>query len=215
MTRTPVVTPTVLADNPQSYKEQIDRISQFASRIHIDLADDIFTSKATINPIQAWWPTDKHIDVHFMVQNPQEHLQTLISKNPNLVIFHAEANLDFTRITKELKSFGISSGLAILADSPVNQYQDQIKESDHVLIFSGSLGRFGGSADLSNLAKVAKIKEINPDIEIGWDGGINDENVGEIAAAGVSVLNVGGFIQKADKPQVAYDILSSRITDKT
>lgn len=44
-------------------------------------------------------------------------------------------------------------------------------------------------------------------IEIGWDGGINEENVGKIVSAGVSVLNVGGYIQRAKNPAGAYATL--------
>jgi pentose-5-phosphate-3-epimerase len=75
---------------------------------------------------------------------------------------------------------------------------------DQVLIFSGRLGYHGGQADLGLLTKVRQVKEIYPGLEIAWDGGINDQNVKTITGAGVSVLNVGGFIQKSESPVEAY-----------
>ena len=80
---------------------------------------------------------------------------------------------------------------------------------DHVLIFSGDLGKHGGVADLSLLEKVNKIKALHPGAEIGWDGGINDTNAAKLIDGGVSVLNVGGFIQKSQKPDEAYAKLKS------
>jgi len=78
---------------------------------------------------------------------------------------------------------------------------------DHVLVFSGNLGRHGGEADLGLLEKVRQIKAHHPEVEIGWDGGINDQNVKQLVEAGVEVLNVGGYIQKADDPEHAYATL--------
>jgi ribulose-phosphate 3-epimerase len=76
-----------------------------------------------------------------------------------------------------------------------------------VLVFSGNLGHHGGEADLGLLEKVRQIKVHHPEVEIGWDGGINDQNVKQLVEAGVEVLNVGGYIQKADYPERAYATL--------
>jgi ribulose-phosphate 3-epimerase len=55
--------------------------------------------------------------------------------------------------------------------------------------------------------KISELLDINPNLEIGWDGGINDKNVTELIKAGVDVLNAGGFIQKSTNPANAYAIL--------
>jgi pentose-5-phosphate-3-epimerase len=54
---------------------------------------------------------------------------------------------------------------------------------------------------------VKQVQEHHPEAEIGWDGGINDHNAQQLVAAGVDVLNVGGFIQKSDDPAGAYEKL--------
>jgi pentose-5-phosphate-3-epimerase len=75
------------------------------------------------------------------------------------------------------------------------------------MVYSGDLGRHGGQADLALLGKVPVIREYYPDIEISWDGGINDQNARALVEAGIDVLNVGGFIQNAAQPQDAYQKL--------
>ncbi len=71
-------------------------------------------------------------------------------------------------------------------------------------MFSGKLGHHGGKADLGLLDKVRQIRKYYPEVEISWDGGINDKNARQMAVAGVDVLNVGGFIHRSTKPEVAY-----------
>jgi pentose-5-phosphate-3-epimerase len=51
-------------------------------------------------------------------------------------------------------------------------------------------------------------------LEIGWDGGVTDQNISQLAFAGVDVFNVGGFIQKAEDPEKAFHVLE-RIADET
>ena len=82
---------------------------------------------------------------------------------------------------------------------------------DHLLIFAGTLGGFSDHNDLKQLAKVTTARSINPNLEIGWDGGANDTNVKTLADGGVDVITVGGYIQHSDTPQEAYAILESLI----
>ena len=64
------------------------------------------------------------------------------------------------------------------------------------------------------LHKAGVIKQHNPNIEVGWDGGINQQNISRLAAGGVDVFDVGGFIQDSPDPEHAYNILA-RIADET
>jgi ribulose-phosphate 3-epimerase len=75
---------------------------------------------------------------------------------------------------------------------------------DHVLIFSGNLGHYGGSASMMQLEKVRLVQQINPNVEIGWDGGASIENAYTLSQGGVGVINVGGAIATATDPQDVY-----------
>ena len=104
----------------------------------------------------------------------------------------------------ELHKAGIKTGLALLHDTPVENAYQIMHSFDHILIFSGDLGKHGGHADLTLLDKVKKVRVHHPEAEIAWDGGINDQNAAVLARGGVGVLNVGGFIQRAEDPAAAY-----------
>jgi ribulose-phosphate 3-epimerase len=202
-----VVCPTILADTVEEYHEQMDAISSFASRIQVDLGDGKFTT-ATVSIADAWWPSTISADIHLMYEHPTKYLHALVALEPSMVILHAEAKEDLQDAITYLQQHRVRVGIALLKDTTVESAWNLIERSDHVLIFSGALGSFGGKADLSLLNKVEKIRAIKADIEIGWDGGANVGNAGQLSDGGVDVINVGSAIQKANQPENAYrDIL--------
>ena len=154
-----------------------------------------------------------------------------------------EAAKNLPKIRKHLAKFGIKFGVAILPETRVKDVRGLVAIASYVLIFGGRLGFQGGTADLTILKKVAQIREVWNDchpeldsgsstsqeknttgkmlkqvqhdktLEIAWDGGANAENVREIVAAGVDIVNVGSAIAKNENPEKAYDELM-RIANK-
>jgi len=202
------VCPTVTADNPDDYRRQMELIEPFADRIHVDVADGEFAPHRLVNFDQVWWRGNRTIDLHVMYKLPAEHAEIILALSPRLVILHAEAEGNFLGFAQLLRKHGIEVGIALLAGTAVDAIIPALNYIDHVLVFSGNLGYQGGSeVDFGLLKKVEQIRRLKPLIEIGWDGGVNDTNARRLAEAGVDVLNVGGFIQKAADPAAAYAIL--------
>jgi ribulose-phosphate 3-epimerase len=208
---TTTICPTVLAGTPEEYRHQIGRISQFATRIHIDLADGQFAPTKTIPIDQVWWPGGVRADLHVMYQKPFEHYKTYLSLGPQMVIVHAEADGNFVPFAELMHRHGIEVGVALKNETPVSLIRPALEWIDYVLVFSGDLGHFGGQADLSLLDKVKMLRQLKPQLEIGWDGGINNTNATALAMGGVDVLNVGGFIQHASDPRMAYGALARAV----
>ncbi len=209
----PSVTPTTI--DPHEYRQQIELVAAFAPRLQLDFMDGDFAPSRSMSLAQAWWPEGVSVDIHLMYRRPGEHLETLIALEPDLAILHAEAEGDIAAYLGHLKRFDMRVGVALLQDTTVTSAAELIMVADHVLIFSGNLGYFGGVADLTQLDKVAEILALRPDIEIGWDGGINASNIVQLAKAGVSVLNVGGAVQKAEHPESAYATLVEKVSGIT
>jgi len=201
------ICPTVLARNPHTFRQQMERIAPFAERVQIDLMDGVFTSHKSVGLEHVWWPVGMQADLHLMYEQPLDYIEKIIGLKPSLVIVHAEAQGDFLTLAERLKSEDIRVGLALLKPTKVAKVELALEVVDHVLIFSGDLGSFGGRADTNLLEKVTAVKIIDPTIEVGWDGGINDQNARELIEGGVDVLNVGGFIQRSEHPERAYATL--------
>ena len=206
-----VVCPCVTATDAHAYREQMARIAPFAKRTHIDFSDGELAPVKLINPIQAYWPEGMLADLHLMVKHPEQHLETVISLNPNLVIIHAEAEGDLLGLMRQLRAVNIKTGVALLQQTDPEAAHNLIADADHVLIFSGDLGHFGGTADMTLLKKVGQIRAISANVEVGWDGGVGPDNVAQLVLGGVEVLDVGGNIQKAPDPQEAYATLVKNI----
>ncbi len=205
----PTITP--ISADPHEFREQLERVS-FAPRVQIDLMDGRFAPNKNLNPIQVWWTEGMLADIHLMYEKPAEHIETLVSLQPHMVILHAEAEGDIAGFIRHIQRFGIRAGVALLPETSIASVYDCIEVADHVLIFSGTLGQFGGTTQLEYLEKIPEIRAIKPAIEIGWDGGVNTTNIAQLAEGGVDVLNVGGAIQNADEPQAAYEELCNHVS---
>ena len=208
-----IICPTVLASDQNDYKAQMDKIKPFAERIQIDLKDNDFAIGQSVPLADIRWPEGVTADIHMMYRNPQDYLQTLIKLKPNMVIVHAESNCDIPKMAADLREAGIKSGLAVLQPTKINDVSYIFPHVQHLLIFSGDLGRFGGQVDLNLTNKIAEARNIHKYLEIGWDGGVNATNIIELAKAGVDVLNIGGAIQNAAHPQEAYATIKARLID--
>jgi ribulose-phosphate 3-epimerase len=205
------IAPAILAKDLPDFQAQLKRVSSFAKRVHIDLADGVFAPTKTISIDEVAWPAGLKADLHIMYKDPTRHMRAIVRLKPNLVIVHAEADGDFMTFAQLLRKLKIRVGVALLPETPAAAIKPALPHIDHVMIFSGKLGKFGGEADLDLLVKAQALKHLKPSLEIGWDGGVNDRNAHLLKAGGIDVLNVGGFIQKAKDPVATYATLKKQM----
>ncbi|MEO5627797.1 MAG: hypothetical protein ABIQ89_02815 [Candidatus Saccharimonadales bacterium] len=206
-----IICPCITAVGLQQFNQQVNRVKPFAKRLHVDFMDGHLTSNTSPDLDEVSLPDDVKLDLHLMYKNPTRHMRAIVKLKPHLVIVHAEAEGDFITFAKILHRVGIKVGVALLPETAAISIKPALEHIDHVMIFSGKLGKFGGEADLDLLVKAQALKHIKSSLEIGWDGGVNDQNVHLLAAGGIDVLNVGGAIQKADDPAKAYATLKAKL----
>jgi ribulose-phosphate 3-epimerase len=195
-----VVCPAILAASEELYGQEIEKIGGLVDRIQIDLTDGKFAQAPTVKPEQAWWPVGVKADFHLMYEDPLPAVKTILSHPANLIIVHAEAKGSFDEVVNFCRQADVKVGVALLPATAPEKIEPALPQIDHVLIFSGSLGSYGGHSDLTLLHKVQTLKQLKPGLEVGWDGGVNDRNVQALVKGGVDVLNVGGFIQNSPDP---------------
>ena len=198
------IVPTILTASPDEFQAALVAINEFTNQVQIDITDGEFAPSRTIGLDHVFWPDNWQVDLHMMVKNPSRYIDKLILMKPHLVIFHAEVEEDLRPSFEKLRQAGIKVGVALLRQTVPEQKADLITLADHVLIFAGDLGRMGGQANLLQIQKVRLIRAISPNVEIGWDGGANIDNLPMIIQAGVDVINVGSAISLASNPAEAY-----------
>lgn len=205
------IVPTILTNDPEEYKKLIAMYQPFAKRLQVDIADGTFAPSLTIPVNNVWWPEGWQVDVHMMVVRPSEHLPVILQLKPSLCIFHAETGEDLLPMFEQLKSNGIKAGVALMKPTFPGDYKQFIEAADHVLVFAGDIGKQGSTADMLQTEKVALIKAINPNCEIGWDGGANLRTTRAIAHAGFDVINVGSALATAQDPSAMFEALTAEI----
>lgn len=211
MIRTVTLVPAILTDNKKDYREQVERINVFTRRVQIDVTDGKFTPAQTLDVTNVWWPNNWTADLHLMATNPSEHLDTILKLNPSLCILHAEASENLLPSFQALKDAGIRTGLALLPPTYPGSVKPYIDVVDHVLIFAGQPGVQGTPADLMQMEKIQLVRNMKPELEIGWDGGANITNVRALAHADLDVINVGAAISRAADPAAAFQELVAEI----
>ena len=209
-----VICPAILAADKKIYHQEMEQVGKVAQRIQIDLTDSRFAPTPTVRPEDAWWPAGVKADFHLMYHQPLEAVKIILQHQAHMIIVHTEAKGDFSGLADFCHQAGVKVGVALLPQTQTDKVLPALSKIDHVLIFSGDLGRYGGHADFSLLVKIARIKKHKPSLEFGWDGGVNDQNVSRLISGGVDVLKVGGYIQDAPDPLKAFAALQ-RIADET
>jgi ribulose-phosphate 3-epimerase len=209
-----VIVPAITVETAEEYKSYVEILQPFATRVQIDVTDGEFAPRFLLPADQLWWPKNWEVDIHAMVSRPIEHVDNLINLKPSLIIFHVETGVNIMPIIEKVKAAGIKAGVALLKTTVPATVLDLIKTVDHVLVFTGDLGQYGGTASLMQLEKVRLIRSINPEIEIGWDGGVNLDNAFTLSHSGVDVLNVGGAIANAEDPAQTYYELNQEINKR-
>ena len=211
----PIITPTITAESEQQYKEQVEKVAHVAHRLHIDLTDGVFAEHRTISPDKVWWPVGITADIHLMYQEPLVAVRQLLNHRPHLIIVHAESGGNFDEFVRVCRDADIKVGVALMPATKAEVIVGALDKIDHVMIFSGNLGfQGGGTANLSLLSKAHLLKQQKPELEIGWDGGVNLQNVSQLIFGGVDVINVGGYVQHAADPVRAFEALD-RVAQET
>ena len=211
MIRQVSIVPAILTSNKQDFRAQVERINVFTRRVQIDVTDGVFAPTETLDITNVWWPKNWEADLHLMATNPSQHLDTILKLGPSLCILHAEASEDLTPTFQALKDAEIKTGVALLPGTYPGNVKPYIDMVDHVLIFAGQLGMQGNPADLMQMEKIPLVRNMKPEVEIGWDGGANMTNVRALAHADLDVINVGAAISQAENPAAAFEELVAEI----
>lgn len=178
---------------------------------HIDVMDGRFVENDTSETMRIYCEylnqiTNVPIDVHLMVTNIKEYIDSYSIFNPNIITFHYEACKDDTEVDKyieQIKGRECKVGLAIKPNTDIEKIVKFLPKINLLLIMSVEPGKGGQKFIESTVEKIkkakAKIDELGLDTEIEVDGGINLENSKEVKEAGATMLVSGtGIISSKD-----------------
>lgn len=209
------IAPSLLSANFVRLEEEINNIQKAGADIlHLDVMDGHFVPNLTFGlPIikQIKDIAQIPVDVHLMVTNPDVYLETLGKWKIDYVSFHQEAEVHIHRQLKVLQKYGVKAGIALNPATPIETIFPVIAELDFVLIMSVNPG-FGGQSFIplvyDKIEKLRKLADqVNPDLEIEVDGGVNNINAPELINKGTDILVAGSFVFGSDDYKKQIEIL--------
>ena len=208
------IAPSLLSSDLGHLAREVDQVVKAgADWIHVDVMDGHFVPNLTIGPpvVKAIRKvTDLPLDVHLMIEKPDQLVDAFIDAGANWLTVHYEAATHLHRLVEHIRSRGAHPGVSLNPHTPVSMLEEILPYVDLVLIMSVNPG-FGGQRYIpTSAAKIAKLRSMLDErslwsVEIEVDGGISPTTAGEVVAAGATALVAGAAVFN-DQATVAENI---------
>lgn len=214
----PEILPSLLAADFARLADQIAAVEAGgATMLHVDVMDGHFVPNITMGPpvVKSLRKVTRSIlDVHLMIERPDDHIGAFIDAGADSVSVHQEACRHLDRTLHAIRARGIKAGVVINPATPVSTLDCVLDVADFVLVMSVNPG-FGGQAFIPGvLAKVAALartrRERGLAFQIEMDGGIGLDNVAACVEHGCDWLVCGTSVFGAPQPGDAVRALAAK-----
>ena len=223
----PVLSVGILTADWMSMASEISLLGQVGIKmLHFDVMDGCFCPSLTLGaPLVSAVRTSLLKDVHLMIEDPLEKVDSYVSAGANVITVHLESCVHIHRVLQRLAALqpampsygGLIRGVAINPGTPVESLQPLLEELELILILAVNPG-WGGQQFLSStFGRLAKAKQMiadsGKDILLAVDGGINRRNIAEVAALKVDLIVSGSAIfdgkNPADNARFMFETIQS------
>jgi len=205
------IAPSILAANLAKLADEVKKVEDgSADVIHFDVMDGHFVPNLSLGiPVleSLRKATRLPLDVHLMIEQPEEYIEDFIRAGADRVLVHQEATAHLDRALEMIRENGAQAGAVINPATPVAMLSEVLDKVDTVLVMSVNPG-FGGQKFIPNAFE--KIRQLNQwrarynvAFRIEVDGGVDLENAAELAQAGANTLVAGTSIFHTPDPAAA------------
>jgi ribulose-phosphate 3-epimerase len=204
MTNTHIIAPSILASDMTQLGVQIAAAeSAGADWIHVDVMDGRFVPNITMGQFivkACRRVTQLPLDVHLMIEKPEDHLETFAKAGASGLTVHVETCPHIHRTMQYIKSLGCRAGVVLNPGTAVAAIEPVLPLADLVLVMSVNPG-FGGQnfipESLGRLMEIRqKLDAMGSSAWLEVDGGVSEETIAQLKEAGATAFVAGTSIFK-------------------
>lgn len=201
------IAPSMLAADFLNLEKDVRLVNEYADIFHLDIMDGSFVPNISYGfPIVEAIAriAEKPLDAHLMIVHPEKYVDRFAKAGVQMLSFHLNAVENAGQVLAQIRAAGMSPGLAINPDIPVEKLFPYLDQCDYVVIMSVFAG-FGGQrfieATYDRLVAVkAEVERQGVDCRIQVDGGVSAANAGRLTELGADILVAGSAVFKSDNP---------------
>lgn len=202
MSRPFQIAPSILAADISRLGEQVRAAADAGADVfHLDIMDGQFVPNITFGPMVVHAvnsATDLPLDVHLMIERPERYLTDFVRAGATMINVHVEACIHLHRVIQQIKSLNVKAGVALNPHTPFEMIREILPDVDRVLVMTVNPG-FGGQKLIHTaLPKIAQIRAAvdaaERSVEIGVDGGIDEDTIASVYAQGADVFVCGSSV---------------------
>lgn len=199
-----IIAPSILASDMTQLGNEISAAeSAGADWIHVDVMDGRFVPNITMGQFivkACRRVTQLPLDVHLMIEKPEEHLETFAEAGASGLTVHVETCPHIHRTLQYIKSLGCKAGVVLNPGTAVAAIEPVLGEADLVLVMSVNPG-FGGQKFIpESIGRVAEIRQkldaLGSSAWLEVDGGVDAETIPQLKEAGATAFVAGTSIFK-------------------
>ena len=203
---TPLISASILSANFAHLEADLRQAEQAGvDWIHVDVMDGHFVPNISMGPMiveTCRAITTLPLDVHLMIDNPDDFLDAFAAAGANRISVHIEGNPNIHRTLQKIRSLNCLPGIVLNPGTPACTLQEVIGMVDLVLVMTVNPG-YGGQAFLPDtLGKISEIQRMSQKSQASpWiqvDGGITPRTLPLTYSAGARVFVAGNAIFNND-----------------